>query len=162
MIEIIEGNLVDPPLGINVIAHQANINCTFGAGVALAIKKALPQAYEADLEAGRKAQNNLGWFSKAICQRESGQKILVYNLYAQSLKNDSLVGVPTSYDAIISALIKMGEDLKQYDKNKIKIGLPYMMGCALGGGNFEVYSKIVEEFLVKKIDSSVYFVRLPS
>jgi hypothetical protein len=160
MIEVVEGDITKPPLGINIILHQCNTQNTFGAGVALAIKKAFPSAYDADCLAAKNGTNVLGDISKAN-SRYLNRTIRIYNLYVQSLRRTSLAGSYTSYDAAISCFSKVSESINNLKtEKKIEIGVPYGMGCDRGGGNFTVYNEIIEEFLVKRVSHKVFYVKL--
>lgn len=46
----------------------------------------------------------------------------------------------------ISGLTQIGEYFLQVSKQKVSIAVPYKIGCGLAGGNWEKYSKILEQF----------------
>ena len=147
--KIISGNLLDFPNGINIICHQANIRNTFGAGIAKQIKIRYPSAYIADVNASNNNQAILGGYS--YCKISTNKYI--FNLYGQDLHTESIAGSATSYDAIYSALNNMKKKVFELYSNSIygetegfipHIGFPYYMGCNLGGGNWELYKKIIE------------------
>ena len=86
-IEVIDGNLLDFPNDINVIAHSCNTRNIMGAGIAKQIKDRYPEAYEADTKAYNFEYDEngqyvhwLGKFSKA--QINDGRHI--YNMYTQA------------------------------------------------------------------------------
>ena len=81
MIDLIEGNLLDFPNDINVIAHSCNTRNIMGAGIAKQIKDRYPEAYEADWRAFNSNYGvTLGKFSKA----DIGDRKYIYNMYTQS------------------------------------------------------------------------------
>ena len=86
-IETIEGNLLDFPNDINVIAHSCNTRHIMGAGIAKQIKDRYPEAYEADWKAFNYEYDQdgqyvhwLGKFSKA----QINDRKYIYNMYTQA------------------------------------------------------------------------------
>lgn len=142
---IVSGNLLDFPERINVICHQANINNKFGAGLAKQIKERYPVAYKVDSEAYKKGLAVLGSYTYAKLRDNK----YIFNCYAQDLYEKSLANIPTSYDAIYSSLMCVKGKLYEIHHNNEEfiphIGFPYKMGCGLGGGNWEIYKKIIDE-----------------
>ena len=49
-LELINGNLLDFPNGINNIAHSCNCRMIMGGGIAKQIKERYPEAYQADVD----------------------------------------------------------------------------------------------------------------
>lgn len=144
--KIVYGNLLDFPDNINVICHQANINNTFGAGIANQIRKRYPEAFSADTKAHKNQTAQFG--NVSYCKLKNNK--FIFNCYGQSLYNKSIAGVPTSYDAVYASLNKTKTILNKIHeitngKFIPHIGFPYMMGCGLGGGNWEIYKCIIEE-----------------
>jgi len=140
------GNLLDCPEGINVIIHQANIERRMGAGFAKALASKYPAVAKADRYGDSVyTYNVLGTFTKAIVKDD----LIVYNAYGQSINNFSLMGFPTSYDAIYKSLCGIRDDIKEWadEGDEVLIGVPYFMGCALGGGDWDIYEKILEKTL---------------
>jgi O-acetyl-ADP-ribose deacetylase (regulator of RNase III) len=129
---------------VNVIAHQCNCQNNMGRGIAPLIKRAFPEAWEADKETIKGSKRKLGNLTVA----KSGE-VTVFNLYGQYR-----YGVDkqhTDYDALRSSLKLMATHLiRPYDK----VGLP-LIGCGLAGGDWEVVSKIIEEEL-EGFDVTIY------
>jgi len=154
MIKYTEGNLLDCPCGINTIIHQANTHNTFGAGIARQIREKYPEAYRADTEAYSKEidprNNLLGKFSFAEIGR-----ITIINLYGQKLIPNPLLGFNTDYNAVIAAFSKVREFLKN-DVGNI-VGIPYGMGCGLGGGDWIIYEAIIKSTFIDE-NYDVYIV----
>jgi O-acetyl-ADP-ribose deacetylase (regulator of RNase III) len=144
------GNLIDfiKNREANAFLHIANCFHTMGGGIAKQLKENFPNVYKADLKTVFGDYNKMGTISFAGL---SGPYI-IFNMYAQyhygSYKKQ------LNEDALICCLDKV-----KYYVNKDKtIAYPYMMGCGLAGGDWEVVSKILAE----KLDGYNHFaVRLP-
>lgn len=155
----VDGNLLTHPK-IQVIGHQTNCQNIFGSGIARSIKEMYPEAYQADCVAAKNKQNSLGQISRAevpsihgIANRYGNQICRIYNLYGQNLGTGPNGNArKTNYEALYSALEKMAgelrateEDLHMFDYNREPIvGFPFLMGSALGGGNFDIVSRLIE------------------
>lgn len=145
----IEGDLLDIPENIWVIAHQANTENVMGAGIAAQIVKRFPEMKEADDTFHKYARNNnipkLGLLSVGHKEDYKGKPLVLgYNLYAQTLmKRD---GILTRYDALECALYNLAREadmLFQTLKRKVVIGFPHGMGCGIGGGKWSKVKKMI-------------------
>lgn len=142
MITHVIGNLVTYPL--DGFIHQANCQCTMGSGVAKFVKERYPEVYEADLKTLKGDPNKLGSFSFA---KTTDGKV-GYNLYSQF--NFGYDGkCYTNYEAILSGLQKIKEHASLIIGTTAKIGLPCRMGCARGGGDWNVVMGIIKEIFEK-------------
>jgi hypothetical protein len=146
----VNGNILDCPNGINVIVHQANINRKMGAGVALALANKWPIVAETDLTNNKSQKfNTLGDLS--ACQVENEPRKFVFNLYGQSLYEDSLAGCRTDYNAVIVGFRKIKTIVTSWiDKFEFfpVIGVPKYMGSDLAGGDWDIYRTIIEKTFV--------------
>lgn len=133
---VVEMDLFDVTEGI--IAHQVNCQGVMGSGVAAIVRKKYPRAYEEYVE---------------LCSRFGPQSLLglvqpvrvasdltILNVFGQASFGASTRN--TSYDATADAWAKIAA--RYGDGSGIHI--PYLMGCALGGGNFDIYSAIVDAY----------------
>lgn len=142
---VIKGDLLNFPMGINLIIHQANIDGAMKSGIAGAITKRYPEAAAADLKAYGEGKAQLGHFS--YHKYEDTGRIIV-NLYGQSIKFTSTAGIPTDYNAVIVGLERVRKWIDTFENSDdVIIGVPYLMGCGLGGGDWAVYSKIIDKVL---------------
>lgn len=120
-----------------IIAHQTNTQFVMGAGVALAIRRMYPKAYNHYMMIQghfRTSSQFLGY-----CQFVPvTDKLTVANIFAQ----DTIGGpdVNTDYDAVRKAFATVEEC--RADR---QVYIPYKMGCDLAGGDFDIYSAIVDE-----------------
>jgi O-acetyl-ADP-ribose deacetylase (regulator of RNase III) len=124
------------------IAHGCNAKGVYNAGVAKAIRNKYPLAYEDYIS---KTEYNLGDINPVIC----GDK-LIFNCITQASygNNSSLRYV--NYGAIEDCIIKIGAYLLPRCKEEHRIVALPKIGCGLGGGDWYIVSKIIEE-------NSIYF-----
>lgn len=127
---------------VDVIAHQCNCFNNMGAGIAPKIKKAFPEAWHVDRNTINGDRSKLGSLSWAY-----SDGVTIFNLYGQYYYGR---GVNTDYSALRSSLRQMYLYLKPF----YKIGLP-KLGCGLGGGDWNIVSKIIEEEL-NGFDVTIY------
>ena len=136
-LNIVDGNVLDVSEGI--IAHQTNCQGVMGSGVAAAIRERYPKVYfeyaehcddytEAEL---------LG----TVQFVEVNPKLYVANVFGQTTYGTHKR--QTSYDATVDAWAELFEKAEFLDW---PIYIPYLMGCGLGGGNWYIYSCIIQSF----------------
>ncbi len=137
---VIKGDLIQLALDghFDVIVHGANCQCTMGAGIAKIIKQIFPKAFAADAQTKKGDPQKLGTISLAEVERE-GRTLTVVNAYTQLHYRGA--GVRVDYDAIRSAV----RAIKTQFAGK-RIGYP-RIGAGLGGGDWDVISKIISEEL---------------
>ena len=155
-VETIEGNLLDFPNDINVIAHSCNTRHIMGAGIAKQIKDRYPQAYEADWKAFNQEYDKdgqyvhwLGKFSKA----EINDRKYIYNMYTQASIGR---GREVHYEKFWQALKRVEQDLyamnvakHEYDGSPPPtLGLPYGISCGLAGGNWGIIKAMIEDIFL--------------
>jgi O-acetyl-ADP-ribose deacetylase (regulator of RNase III) len=146
MIQQIEGDLLDFPNGINVIAHSCNCQNTMGAGIADQIRRRYPAAFKADTQAAKNKENILGEFSYARVTNPPDPARYVCNLYTQQFYGRDRRHV--SYDAFATSLSKLDKMLRQWQEasgRKVVLGLPYLISCKNAGGSWKVINAIIED-----------------
>ena len=116
----------------DVIAHGCNCMCAMGAGIAVPIRNAWPEAYAADCQTEKGDRNKLGTCTQAVVQQG---ELTVVNAYAQFDYRGK--GVKVDYDAVASCMawIKANHSGKS-------IGLP-MIGAGLAGGDWAKIEAII-------------------
>lgn len=143
----IHGNLLSSK-GVDVIAHQANCQNTFGSGIARSIREIYPKAYDSDCIAAKIKTNTLGNISMTAILPEDTDGLsdirFIVNLYGQNLGTDhkKLGDRKTDYEALFTALQRMRKWLDKGDP--LSVGFPYLMGSALGGGDWRIVERLIE------------------
>lgn len=132
----LQGNLVEMSEEFDVIGQGCNCFCTMGAGLAKAIRKKFPEAYEVDLTTIRGDKTKLGTITHT-----KHTNPLIVNCYSQYNYGREKGKVYCSYDAIRSCMKKIKEEFSGK-----KIGLP-KIGCNLAGGDWSVVRSIIDEEL---------------
>ena len=134
---------------VDAIGHQANCFNTMNSGVAKAIRKRLPCAWEADQLTVKGDRSKLGTISVGQLRDIAGNPTgLVYNLYGQYNYGYDARGY-TNYEALRGALMHMRDDLLTGDDLR-KVGFP-KIGAGLGGGDWKIYSAIIEKCIPNAI-----------
>ena len=85
----------------DVIAHGCNCMCTMGAGIAISIRQAFPQAWDADRATTKGDRAKLGTCTVGICQT-GDHELHVVNAYTQYDYQGN--GVLADYAAITSCM----------------------------------------------------------
>jgi O-acetyl-ADP-ribose deacetylase (regulator of RNase III) len=138
---VVEGDLLDVTEGL--IAHQVNCRGVMGAGVARVIAKRYP-----DVEAMYRQQcakftplDLLGSCLVVTATNDGSatDNLWVANVYGQL---DTGRGLQTDYRAVTES-IGLLADTADYLPSELHV--PYMMGCGLAGGDWDVYSGLLDE-----------------
>ena len=153
MIAYLKGDLLDS--NVDYICHQVNCRGRMGSGIAKQIRERFPEVYrvyseryEDALRVLRTPDLMLG--STDIVQI-SGTNQHVVNMYAQ--RGYGYDGkCYTSYKAFKFIL----QTLKKEIPTNCTIGFPKGIGCGLGGGNWAVISKMIEEILGESHEVYIY------
>ncbi len=139
MIKIVEGDLLQA--SEDIIGHQVNCKGVMGGGVALQIKNTYPLVYEVyklHCNGVNPTSNLLG-----DCQIVPCKMRLVANLFGQD--GYGIGKQYTDLDALRKSLIKL-KDYAQDHNNSV--ALPYLIGCGLGGGNWDDVYKIIDDVFI--------------
>lgn len=131
MIEFINQNILESDE--TIILHGCNCQGIMGAGIALQIKSNFPNVYQEYKKEYDKNGLMLGSVQYVSCN----EKLFINAMTQKNIGR----GRQVSYDAIEQCLITVNEDLKGNTISMPKIG------CGLGGGNWNIIEKIIEETL---------------
>lgn len=140
---------------IDVMAHQANLFCTFGAGIAAAIRLGFPEAYEIDAKTKAGDTSKLGTYSYAAVTSPAAKRLkAIVNLYCQAgLGSKDRM---TSYDAMVNVLVKLRDTLEAKHPDWT-LGLPWRMGCGLANGSWPIVEAIIKDVFGKsKVNVIIY------
>lgn len=135
------GNALDFPENTNVLAHGCNTLGSFGAGLARQIAEEYPAAAEADQEALKTKENQLGTFSSAIV---AGGTKRIANLYIQESVGTDRRRV--DYEALYTCLTNLRAVLESAGKEgrAYRLALPWI-GCGLAGGSRRVVAAMIDD-----------------
>lgn len=140
MIHIQDGNLLKSDC--NVIAHCCNCQGGFGSGIAGQIRKYFPYAYEAFRLDNRTPEDKFGTLSVGLSDCGGYD---IFNLYGQlNYGYDKKQYV--DYNALLQSMIMMMEtisDWKSRSTKQFKIGMPYLIGCGLAGGDWKTVEELI-------------------
>jgi len=137
MIKYIDGDLVRDAEQYDVITHGCNCFCTMGKGIALQIKKKFPEAYEVDKKTKWGDKSKLGTISFT-----TNTTPIIVNSYTQySFGSYMFGGRDLDYMAVKTAMMEIK---KNFSGKKIAMS---KIGSSLGGGDWEVTKRIIEEIL---------------
>lgn len=133
---------------LDVVMHQANCKNTMGSGIAGFIKKRYPEAYRADTALDMSlGEVRLGHFTWSWVDQN---KFRIVNLYGQdnyagrdAFGNYS--GNFTQVWALEKATRSFLDSIKDSeDLTKLRIGVPYKIGCDRAGGDWDEVSKMFD------------------
>ena len=153
MIKQVVGNTMDAKEGI--ICHQVNTRAVMGGGLALQIKNKYPNTYKRYVSfCSRYMSSEL--LGKVLFTQENK---LIANIFGQ---NDyGCNKQQTDYKALEEGLnsvkcVASGEDNPLYTYS---VAIPYGIGCGLGGGDWNIVYKIIEE-IFNDVDFDVVIYKL--
>jgi O-acetyl-ADP-ribose deacetylase (regulator of RNase III) len=145
--QVVEKDLLSITTGI--IMHQTNTLGVMGAGVALAIKEKYPQVFRAYQNVCMEPPTNMELLGKfqIICLSDN-PPLYIVNVFGQAGYGR---GKQTSYDAVDEALRDLQEFVTGHGLSDLSVCLPYKMGCDRAGGNWNIYSAIVDAYFPNAI-----------
>ena len=130
----------------DAIAHGCNCFSTMGSGIAKTIKDEFPEVYIADkLYLNHLREKNIPNLKLGNYSQFRSEYGIIYNLYTQFTYGTNKRQV--SYDAIANVFSKLNvsnDILNGKQDYKIFLGIP-KIGAGLGGGNWNIISKIIHE-----------------
>lgn len=135
-----QGNILDDLNAgtITVVGHQVNTQGQMGHGLAREIREQYPVAYTAYRDALRDHTLVLG----GICPVEVAPARWIVHLAGQRRAH----GWPrqkTDYVALARALVALND---WSARDGMNVGLPYALGCGLGGGQWAVVSALIATY----------------
>lgn len=135
--------------------HCCNCQNTFGSGLALAIKKKFPAAYQADCETKKGDPNKLGSFSYA----QVGAKY-IFNLYGQFSYGTQTQQI--DYSAFESSLSSVKEMILGLKRPNFRLAFPYKIGSDRAGGKWEIVLGIIEKIFNNASEIEILIYKLES
>ena len=154
MIKIVEGNLLESD--VDIIVHQVNCRGVMGAGVAKQIREKFPNTYLQYHHLCRRYN-----FTKLIghnlytSENLDGKRIIIANIFGQ---NEVGTGrQQTDYEALDSCFARLAQAANDLQARGLpnKIGIPYNIGCGLGGGDWHIVYEIIQKHM-SNLDVEIY------
>tara|TARA_R110000772_G_scaffold249530_2_gene363901 strand:+ start:58352 stop:58843 length:492 start_codon:yes stop_codon:yes gene_type:complete len=158
MIKEIKGDAVQMLLDkqVNYLIHCANCQVKMGSGIALQIKKKIPQAYEADVEFDKRFHrdrldgiNKLGLTTFGKIGSNHG----VINIYGQYEPQQT--GRAVNYEALAKGFDSVAKLVFGYPTETIC--LPKLLGCDRAGGDWRIVRSMLDVYF-GDIPNEVYIV----
>ena len=123
--------------GADVILHQVNCQGVMGSGIAKQVREKYPWVYGEYKEACLSSDShNLLGFAQHVYIDETH---IIVNVFGQDMYGYD-GKCYTNYYALRLAL----ENVRDFNVGKT-IAIPYFMGCARGGGDWNVVYQMIEE-----------------
>jgi O-acetyl-ADP-ribose deacetylase (regulator of RNase III) len=154
MIKIIPGDLLYSDC--TIIGHQTNCIKQMKSGIAKQIKEMYPEVEVTDNEFMFEDKERLGKCAITMVDDRARYVCNLYGQYSNTRNHD------TNYEAFEEALEKMmiaAASLKKFQYFPVKIGLPYLIGCNLGGGDWKKMLPIIRK-VAEKYDETIYLYKL--
>lgn len=128
----------------DIIMHGCNCFCSMKAGITLSISERWPESEKIDQKTKKADVHKLGSFSVANVKTKIGTDLMVLNAYTQYKP-----GADFKLIHLEQALLR----LQEIYETDLRIGIP-MIGCGIGGGNWEEVEKSLKENF-NKLDLTV-------
>lgn len=139
------GDLFDS--NADVIVHQVNCRGVMGSGVAKQVKARFPETFRKYVHVCETFERYFSLdklLGRALLTSESfnGRRVYIANLFAQ--KNYGRDGkCYTHYGAFREALRSAASQISPL--GKLKVAMPYRIGCDRGGGDWNTVLSIIEQ-----------------
>lgn len=136
MIKIVTGDLMDA--NEDIIVHQVNCKGVMGSGVAKQIRATFPEVFK-EYQGHAHSHDSDELLGTAQFVYSSSKNKIIANVFGQDSFGASRRR--TFESALIWGLIKVKEFAED---NNMSIAMPYNIGCALGGGDWQVVYEGIE------------------
>jgi O-acetyl-ADP-ribose deacetylase (regulator of RNase III) len=149
---------------IDAIMHQCNCFHTMGGGVAAALKQKWPEIAVADKKYSTTGDHKKMGTVLPVYVASAGSRIkVIFNCYSQFYFG---AGRNTNYEAFFLCCMGVKDNIIGFNKNKIDshkitcLGVPYNIGCGLGGGDWNIIYSILENTIGSNDDFKVLVCKL--
>ena len=137
-----------------MVCHQVNCRGVMGAGLAKQIKMKHPGVFNNYKDKCRQIAVGIGGLGDVqFCSELANSGYIVANIFGQY--DYGRTRTYTDYEALRKAFTVIAQAFPTYT-----IRIPYMIGCGLAGGSWDVVTRIIEETLIAN-DVDVEVWRLP-
>lgn len=146
---------------INVLFQQNNCFCTRKSGIAPLIDKAFGVG-KVDNNTIRGDKNKIGHYVEELStqfnvENQIATQVMVVFMYGQYYYGKDKKQY-TDYNAVHNALVSYSY-ANLCKNHSLKIGIPYGIGCGLGGGDWNIIEQIIKDTLCR-YDYSVTIYKL--
>ena len=150
MISFANGDIFNYVQDGDIVLHQVNCKGVMGSGLALQIRKMFPDAYESYKSYCK--ENDYNCLGDVFLTRVKLHDIsfTIGNCFGQ--ESFGTRKVQTDYKALEQCF----KEIKLISHANHRILITYYIGCGLGGGDWRIVSKMIEDILG---DCNVLFVK---
>lgn len=147
MIEHKVGDLLHS--GCDIICHQVNCQGVMGSGIAKQIRDTYPKVYKEYKDFCGAIGSNSVFGTTHICPIPNTKNKYIANMFAQYHYLPRGVN-HTNYECFRSCCKHLKVIANRLFPDKpVSIGFPDHIGCGLGGGDWNIVSKIIEEEFIE-------------
>lgn len=139
--KIVEQDILRIQSGI--VCHQVNCQGVMGSGLALAMKEMRKQVFVQY----RILCETLNRDPKALLGQAQFMEygnLAIVNIFGQETYGRRKKHPYTDYNAVKKAFETLRKKISAYGYKGAQVYIPYLMGCDRAGGDWNIYSKIVE------------------
>ena len=123
---------------VDAIAHCCNCQGVMGAGIALQIKREIPDAYAAY----KTYENYKGLELGTVSEHTKTPGEVVFNIHAQgNYSRERISARHVDYEAMYAGLEAVRDRMCELDLQNL--GIPFLMGCALAGGDWSIVQAMI-------------------
>lgn len=145
--------------GADVIAHQVNCFGVMGAGLARQIREKYPHVYEEYHKLCERNNHHIGMLGVAHWSKIDDSHWIA-NLFGQhGYGRGEVYTVMPALKVALMRTVQGCEEWADAEQRKIRLALPYKLGCGLAGGNWEEIRRMIEE-IAKNTDVEIEIWRI--
>lgn len=144
------------------IAHQVNCQGVMGSGVAKTIAKEFPQHKVdyldmCDLVADKRSLLGGNILTNLYLDEDSDFSSIIIGCFGQEFYGRDGRQY-TNHTALTCSLYRAILEISYYYQGKYKIGIPYMIGCGLGGGDWTVIESTLNDiaYMMPAVEIIIY------
>lgn len=155
-----QGNVVDALLNkeVDLLLHQVNCRGVYRSGLAKEIRERIPEAYESYMDHYNsvvyKSPNEV--LLGDTCLGGGVINMFSQNYYGRDGKRYTNYGAMAKAMSSIINTTYCREHTIKLD-SKARVGIPYLMGCGLGGGDWKTVEELIQYLLVPYFEEVIVY-----